>query len=170
MQSLITPETTIKVSSTLDKSVGRKYLTDGSPETCWTSQQGLPQWIQFAFTRRVIPKRLTITFQGGFVGTRCSVQIQSTSDSEGAADTTNSNNTINASPSTLSTKKKDWKTLQYVYPEDVNRSQTFELTYSDQFAPILDSGVDCLRLVFEESSDFFGRITVYGLTLEGSVI
>ncbi len=28
-----------RVSSTLDKSVGKKYLIDGSPETCWTSQQ-----------------------------------------------------------------------------------------------------------------------------------
>ena len=28
-----------RVSSTLDKSVGKKYLTDGNPETCWTSQQ-----------------------------------------------------------------------------------------------------------------------------------
>ncbi len=57
MQSLINAETKIKcvyvqdvrrsslipgllrVSSTLDKSVGKKNLTDGSPETCWTSQQ-----------------------------------------------------------------------------------------------------------------------------------
>jgi hypothetical protein len=28
-----------RVSSTLDKSVGKKHLTDGSAETCWTSQQ-----------------------------------------------------------------------------------------------------------------------------------
>lgn len=28
-----------RVSSRLDKSVGSKCLTDGSPETCWTSQQ-----------------------------------------------------------------------------------------------------------------------------------
>ncbi|KAH8835113.1 hypothetical protein DL96DRAFT_23681 [Flagelloscypha sp. PMI_526] len=39
VQALITPETQIKVSSTLDKSVGKKHLVDGSPETCWTSQQ-----------------------------------------------------------------------------------------------------------------------------------
>lgn len=29
----------IRVSSTLDKSVGKKHLTDGSAETCWTSAQ-----------------------------------------------------------------------------------------------------------------------------------
>ena len=57
VESLITSETKIKcvfwslynetlfwfiklrVSSTLDKSVGKKYLIDGSPETCWSSQQ-----------------------------------------------------------------------------------------------------------------------------------
>lgn len=28
-----------RVSSVLDKAVGKKHLTDGNPETCWTSQQ-----------------------------------------------------------------------------------------------------------------------------------
>ncbi|ESK96165.1 nuclear receptor 2c2-associated [Moniliophthora roreri MCA 2997] len=134
--SLLTPETTIKVSSTLDKSVGKKHLIDNNPETCWTSQQGLPQYIQLAFPAPVIPKIISITFQGGFVGRRCTIQVK---------------------------EAAGWKFLTNIYPEDVNRRQTFDLSG----AP--DTGVDGLKLTFEESSDFFGRITVYDLKLEGSV-
>ncbi|PAV22818.1 galactose-binding like protein [Pyrrhoderma noxium] len=73
--SLINAETKIRVSSTLDKSVGKKYLTDGNPETCWTSQQGLPQYIHIKFNSPVVPKKIHITFQGGFVGKTCSLSV-----------------------------------------------------------------------------------------------
>ncbi|KAG8805010.1 hypothetical protein FRC18_006918, partial [Serendipita sp. 400] len=73
--SIISSSTKIKVSSTLDKSTPRKSLVDRDPGTCWTSTQGLPQWIQLSFATSVIPTRLYITFQGGFVGTRVSIQI-----------------------------------------------------------------------------------------------
>ncbi|RDB19327.1 Nuclear receptor 2C2-associated protein [Hypsizygus marmoreus] len=142
--SLIAPDTSIKVSTTLDKSVGKKYLTDGSPETCWTSQQGLPQHIQLVFAERVIPKRIALTFQGGFVGTQCSIFYES--------DTTG---------------RKEWQPLTTLYPEDVNRRQVFDIP-----PPNLDSigdGVRSLKLVFEQSSDFFGRITVYDLQIEGTM-
>ncbi|KAJ7594879.1 galactose-binding domain-like protein [Mycena floridula] len=133
--SLLLPDTIIKVSSTLDKSVGKKYLIDNSPETCWTSQQGLPQFVQFSLSQPVIPKRLSITFQGGFVGTRCSVNLK-------AVDT------------------DEWFSLTSVYPEDVNRRQVFEL-------PTQQVGIDGIKLIFEESSDFFGRITIYDVRCEG---
>jgi len=90
----------------------------------------------------VLPKRLLITFQGGFVGRRCAV---CTLIEEGG--------------------KKDWKTLTTVYPEDVNRRQIFDLIPSE--ADQLAGGISALKLVFEDSSDFFGRITVYDLRLEG---
>ncbi|GLB43606.1 hypothetical protein LshimejAT787_1401180 [Lyophyllum shimeji] len=141
LESLITADTAIKVSSTLDKSVGKKYLVDGNPETCWTSQQGLPQHIQLNFTRRVIPQRILLTFQGGFVGTQCSLYLEF----EGGG-------------------KKDWRLWTSIYPEDVNRRQIFDLPPFD-----LDVGLSSLKLVFEQSSDFFGRITVYDLKLEGRI-
>ncbi|OBZ80069.1 Nuclear receptor 2C2-associated protein [Grifola frondosa] len=145
--SLITPDIKIKVSSTLDKSVGKKYLTDGSPETCWTSQQGTPQFIQLSFPSPVLPKRIALTFQGGFVGTRCSVDV--ILSGEGA-------------------DKTQWKTFTRIFPEDVNRKQIFQLTPIDP--ALSQKEIDSLKLVFEESSDFFGRITVYDLQLEGTVI
>ena len=88
----------------------------------------------------MIPKRVSITFQGGFVGTRCSVQIPSTTPGE-------------------------WEVLAKLFPEDNNRPQAFTVT-SDP-PNTVDGGVEKLKLTFEESSDFFGRITIYDLRLEG---
>jgi hypothetical protein len=53
---------------------------------------------------------------------------------------------------------EEWEKLTEVYPEDVNRTQSFDL-------PEKEDAVKALKLVFEESSDFFGRITVYGVDL-----
>jgi len=141
---LLNQDTNIKVSSTLDKSCGKKNLVDGSPETCWTSQQGIPQYVQLTLPNPMIPKRLSITFQGGFVGTRCALSLL-------------------LEPSESSTRK-EWNTWTYVYPEDVNRQQTFDLPWSERE---WGQGIDTIRIVFEESSDFFGRITVYDLQLFG---
>lgn len=133
---LITTDTRIKVSSTLDNSLGKSCLVDGNPETCWTSQQGLPQYIQLAFSSPVIPRRISLTFQGGFVGTACVVTARS-------QDATS------------------WQELTRIYPEDVNRAQVFDLTAGEP--------VKGIKLIFEESSDFFGRITVYNLMIEGQI-
>lgn len=105
--------------------------------------QGLPQFIQLDFPNRVIPKRLSIVFQGGFVGRRCAVCIPGT-DSNIA-----------------------WQILSHIYPEDVNRRQSFDLTPTQP--ELLKDGVSSVKLVFEESSDLFGRITVYDLKLEGTL-
>ena len=104
------------------------------------SLQGLPQMIQLGFPRPVIPGSVSITFQGGFVGTRCSIQFASPTSGE-------------------------WEVVTRIFPEDNNRLQSFALT-PDSPNP-LDAGVEKLKLVFEESSDFFGRITIYDLRLEG---
>ncbi|KAE9388952.1 hypothetical protein BT96DRAFT_890282 [Gymnopus androsaceus JB14] len=172
--SLITPDTTIKVSSTLDKSVGKKNLVDGSPETCWTSQQGLPQTITLSFGSSSVPKSLSLTFQGGFVGQTCAVHVRL------------------ANPVESESSTNQWTFLTYIYPEDVNRKQTFTLPRlpsssalplsdkpTSEFIPSVeadstgsgpDVGVTALKLTFESSSDFFGRVTVYDLRLEGYVL
>lgn len=98
--------------------------------------------IQLVFPRPVIPRQVSITFQGGFVGTRCSIQTPSLTTGE-------------------------WEVVAKIFPEDTNRPQNFTLA-SD--TSNLDGGIEKLKLVFEESSDFFGRITIYDLRLEGNVI
>lgn len=96
------------------------------------------------FEVAVVPERLLLTFQGGFVGTRCSLEIRD--DSSGGEG------------------KPQWRAWTTMFPEDVNRKQIFELPSES-----LQGGVDGLKLVFEESSDFFGRITVYDLQLLGKL-
>ena len=59
----------------------------------------------------------------------------------------------------------EWELVAKVFPEDNNRPQKFTLTPDTPGA--LDSGVEKLKLTFEEGSDFFGRITIYDLRLEG---
>jgi hypothetical protein len=89
---------------------------------------------------------MSLTFQGGFVGTRCLVNV------------------LAPLPDTdVDMAKSEWQALTRIYPEDVNRRQSFDLVEHD-------GEVQSLKLVFEESSDFFGRITVYDLTLEGILV
>lgn len=64
-------------------------------------------------------------------------------------------------------EKTPWKELCHVYPEDVNRKQVFDLVPSDP--GLVHRVIWDLRIVFEESSDFFGRITVYDLQLHGEI-
>ncbi|KAG1779555.1 galactose-binding domain-like protein [Suillus placidus] len=131
----------VKVSSTLEKSTGKKHLTDNNPETCWTSRQGSGQYIHLTFEKPAIPKRITIIFQGGFVGTKCRIEVSE------------------------SPNRPEWQTWTYIHPEDANRRQTFDLIpHRDG---LLGEGIQSMKLVFEESSDFYGRITIYELKIEG---
>jgi hypothetical protein len=88
------------------------------------------------FPSTVTPRRISLTFQGGFVGTTCIVATQCQDASS-------------------------WQELTRIYPEDVNRAQVFDLA--------VEEPVKGIKLVFEASSDFFGRITVYDLMIEGQM-
>jgi hypothetical protein len=148
----------LRVSSTLDKSTPRKSLTDRDPGTCWTSTQGLPQWIHLTFATRILPTEVFFTFQGGFVATRVAVYTASELQS----------------PSSTGKRDWDWILLKYVYPEDVNRKQQFDLTIPSSSHGVEGSdspfknGVDQVKFVFEQSSDFFGRVTLYDLDVFGT--
>ena len=90
----------------------------------------------------MVPRRLVFTFQGGFVGTNCALEV-ARSVEEG--------------------KRLTWRQWTKVFPEDVNRKQSFDLPAEE-----VQDGVEGLRMVFEESSDFFGRITIYDLQVLGN--
>jgi len=62
---------------------------------------------------------------------------------------------------TQSQDTTSWQQLTHIYPEDVNRAQTFDLSITEP--------VESIKLIFEESSDFFGRVTVYDLMIEGQL-
>ncbi|KAI8580043.1 hypothetical protein K450DRAFT_271392 [Umbelopsis ramanniana AG] len=138
-RSLISAETRLKVSSVLNRDItnyGKQHLTDDSVETCWNSEQGLPQHILLDFGRSVEIESIWMTFQGGFVGKKCVL----------AASEAESPNNYNVD-------------LGTVYPEDVNQPQSFNVQ--------CPKSVQRLKLIFEESTDFFGRITMYKLDILG---
>lgn len=53
--------------------------------------------------------------------------------------------------------EKDTETIQSFYPEDINSPQTFILK-----KPVK---AKCFKFLFNESTDFFGRIIIYKLSL-----
>jgi hypothetical protein len=63
----------VKVSTTLNRSIefAAKNMFDEDVNTCWNSDQGEQQSVIIDFGRAVRVHRLTITFQGGFVGQVC---------------------------------------------------------------------------------------------------
>ncbi|KAG2184986.1 hypothetical protein INT43_000899 [Umbelopsis isabellina] len=139
MTTLISEDTRVKVSSVLNRDTtnyGKQHLTDGNEETCWNSEQGLPQHILLDFGRGVEIDSVTVTFQGGFVGKKCTAQAS-----------------LVESPNNYDQE------LGTFYPEDVNSTQNFSIECSQP--------VQRLKLLFEESTDFFGRITIYKLDVLG---
>lgn len=153
------------MSSVLNKDVkqyGKPFMFDGLEDTAWYSDQvlhffsnvisnfylkknafklqGLPQSINIVFNEPLESLnlnlcRLAIKFQGGFVGSVMTVSL----------DDTNSQNIY----------KKSF------YPDDINDLQTFTLDADANEKSI--ENVRKLSIVFEKSSDFFGRIIIYNL-------
>lgn len=83
---------------------------------------------------------MKIKFQGGFVGSVMTISLE------------NSNNE--------NVYKKSF------YPDDINDMQTFEL--NDNVSTSSDNALGNIRkvsIIFEKSSDFFGRIIIYHLEL-----
>ncbi|KAI8148352.1 galactose-binding domain-like protein [Fennellomyces sp. T-0311] len=140
-QSLITPETRIKVSSVLNRDTttfGKQHLIDGSEETCWNSEQGLPQHILVDFGGSpVTVESVQFTFQGGFVGKKCTALAS-----------------LPGAPNDYCVD------LGAFYPQDINPTQTFPLACPD--------AIQRLKIIFEESTDFYGRITVYKMDILGT--
>lgn len=127
----------IRVSSVLNRDVkqyGKKHLMNDDDETCWNSDQGLPQWIAVEFESPQKGKTLDISlqFQGGFCGKDCSVEFFMDG--------------------------KRHQTSPF-YPDDINSIQYFSIDISDF------ESFDKLKILFQKSTDFFGRIIVYNLGL-----
>ncbi|KAI7899478.1 galactose-binding domain-like protein [Cokeromyces recurvatus] len=139
MSSLINENTRIKVSSVLNRdstNFGKQNLVDGQVETCWNSEQGLPQHILLDFSSPASVQAIVFQFQGGFVGKKCVV----------VGSIVESPNDYNVPVDTL-------------YPEDVNSIQTFSFEPTQPLKRI--------KIIFEESTDFYGRITLYKLDILG---
>lgn len=103
--------------------------------------QGLPQRINIVFDEpitalNVSTSRLQVKFQGGFVGSEMRLSLSNTSGQSVYTDT--------------------------FYPDDVNDLQIFRLN-AENLSSL--ENVRKLEIVFDKSSDFFGRVIIYHLEL-----
>ncbi|CAL8083115.1 unnamed protein product [Orchesella dallaii] len=142
-KSIIKEIQVYRVSSVLNndrKLYGKKYLFDGKDETCWNSDGGSPQWIEFSFPDTKSVEQLIIQFQGGFAAKSCMLQaiFDSTEDPAGTGAT---------------------NTYQF-HPKDSNTSQTFAV---HNLLPCKK-----FKLTFDSSYDFYGRIIIYNVDIIGS--
>ncbi|KAG2337769.1 hypothetical protein BDR05DRAFT_941117 [Suillus weaverae] len=81
----------------------------------------------FNVRKPAIPERITIIFQGGFVGTKCRIEVSESSN------------------------RPEWQAWTYIHSEDANRRQIFDLITHRDGLP--GEGIQSMKLVFEESSE-----------------
>ncbi|NXL63003.1 NR2CA protein, partial [Chordeiles acutipennis] len=132
-----------RVSSVLNRDVkqfGKKHMFDASEETCWNSDQGPCQWVTLDFPHTVKVSQLHIQFQGGFSSRLCTL--------EGCR--------AGEEPVKISD----------LYPEDINAMQISLLKGLGGFQ-VEETVLDKLKITFQKSTDFFGRIVVYHLGVLG---
>jgi hypothetical protein len=120
--------------------------------TCWNSE-GNPKGktsshLIIQFGREVIPMELSLQFQAGFVAEELKVYR---SVSPGEAE---------------SNEEQPWIQIDDAYEvDDDHEVQSF---------PLADQGSDvkasALKLVFDECTDFYGRVTVYKLQVWGKEV
>lgn len=120
----------------------QQYLTDGNDETCWNSDQGSPQHIVLEFEKQVVVQEIQLVFQGGFAGKKCSLRCP-----KGDILTADS--------------KESWESVLDFEPEDSGMLQTFRIDLKSQ------RYARQVMLLFESSTDFYGRLIVYKLDLLG---
>ncbi|NXW42871.1 NR2CA protein, partial [Nyctiprogne leucopyga] len=143
VEPLICADTATRVSSVLNRDVkqfGKKHMFDASEETCWNSDQGPCQWVTLDFPCTVKVSQLHIQFQGGFSSRLCTL--------EGCR--------AGEEPVKISD----------LYPEDINAMQISLVEGLDGFQ-VEETVLDKLKITFEKSTDFFGRIVVYHLGVLG---
>jgi hypothetical protein len=132
------------VSSTLNRDIkqnGKSFMFDDRLDTCWSSDQGNQQWVSIEFEQPVTLNAIAIQFQGGFVAKSCELIMES-------------------KLVCLDEKLENTLFMETFYPEDINPEQSFKLNQHRE-------NIFKLKLKFNESSDFFGRIVIYSLKLIG---
>ncbi|NXF74030.1 NR2CA protein, partial [Sclerurus mexicanus] len=146
LEPLVCADTTTRVSSVLNRDVkqfGKKHMFDTNEETCWNSDQGTCQWVTLDFPRPVKVSQLHIQFQGGFSSRLCTL--------EGCR------------------AGEELVKISELYPQDSHAMQISFATSGLGPTPfgVEETVLDKLKITFESSTDFFGRIVVYHLGVLG---
>lgn len=128
----------VRVSSVLNRQVreyGKMFMFDGREDTCWNSDQGSPQWVKIEFSD----------------GEPVEVAQLELMFQGGFAGKTCWLERLASGDSEKYEKVTD------LYPEDTNKLQKF---------PLPSTAISkAFKVVFADSTDFFGRITVYQMKL-----
>merc|ERR1712126_555377 len=115
------------------KEYGKQFLLDGEEDTCWNSDQGIPQYIRVTLNdkQKSTKLMLKVQFQGGFCGKESEICFK------------------NGSEEVLT---------HNFYPKDDNDYQEFMIESEEiEF--------DNLQITFKSTTDFYGRIIIYQLSL-----
>lgn len=132
----------LRVSSTLTKDVknfGKANMIDGKDETCWNSDTGTPQWIIYG----------PIALNNGELTILESISLMFQGGFAGAR----------CELQTKQSEHEEWASLMFFTPKDSSALQTFA---------IKEPKARWLKCIFHTSSDPYGRIVVYQLTLNSS--
>jgi hypothetical protein len=207
------------------KEFGQNRVLDDDPSSCWNSDQGLPQWLEFeigteeersseaAWGLRQLHE-MRLTFQGGFTGTRARILVSSgakrkslvwvlvghavfaDASTEQVLPVGRTLSELEATDPTAHKAAVDAGIMPARPPSQVSSREETEAAPGGSGAPAepasdaasaataaaasgsAASGVGkdhacesvlCrrVRIEFVESSDFFGRITVYRVALLG---
>ncbi|KAK4807939.1 hypothetical protein QYF61_016170 [Mycteria americana] len=167
-----------RVSSVLNRDVkqfGKKHMFDASEETCWNSDQGTCQWVTLDFPRTVKVSQFHIQFQGGFSSRLCTL--------EGCRAGEEPVKISDLYPEDINAMQISFVTLRagsnglgasptWARSEQVSHvSWHLPAYFSPLRAPhrfqVEETVLDKLKITFENSTDFFGRIVVYHLGVLG---
>lgn len=141
----------LRTTSTLDKNKAlygpqNMFRSSSTEDLCWNSEgSNSPQSIVVSFIEPASIEKLGFQFQGGFVGLDTSVSITTTNDA-----------TFQDVTSSFDQEIRE--------PEDSMALQEFATDATS--VPITE--VKKLKITFEKSTDFYGRVTVYNLDIWAS--
>ena len=153
--------TTAKASSVLNKNTGlygaQHMLDTKNCSSCWNSDgNNKPKIIVINFNRKVDlchkDSCIKIQFQGGFVGLKCETYVR-------ADENTSSYVCLDDD-----TEDEDGKIID---AEDCNELQKFDLLINNNNQESLLREVRSIKLKFNESTDFYGRVTIYRFEVWG---
>ncbi|XP_061330582.1 nuclear receptor 2C2-associated protein isoform X1 [Pezoporus flaviventris] len=144
LEPLICSDTATRVSSVLNRDVkhfGKKHMFDASEETCWNSDQS--SWCHSC--PQGTCQWVTLDFPGSVKISQLHIQFQGGFSSQLC---------------TLEGCKagEELERISTLYPKDSNAMQRFQVE---------ETVLDKLKITFENSTDFFGRIVVYHLGVLG---
>lgn len=151
-------DVTAKASSILQKSVklyGPMNALDYANETtCWNSE-GSPQgktssWIRVDFaSTAIVPTKIGIQFQAGFVAEEVTVMVLKANSDNDA--------------------KEEWITVGDTFEVDDDHEMQFLdlLEDNNEKMPTSTMGI---KLVLNECTDFYGRVTIYQLKVFGKEV